>query len=226
MKNNGMTMEITNGQIWKTTNGSYLVWIPRFAYKITSWYHTNAPNGGKVEIKFLEGATNKFADGSGEIAETDSSKITYTGDKQNEWLVHPAFTSNAENGGGFGIKEGENDGVVGFGFGKFEETGPSSNVSVKPGEESLRYMLICDQYKVAKGAIYGESAEIAKTLNSRMSKNSEWGAVAYLAQSKYGTKGLKIENNTDDSCYTGGGSGSGQPKDVLKPSKMSSTIKV
>ena len=190
----------------KTTNGSYFVWIPRFAYKITSGYHTNAANGGKVEIKFLEGATNKFADGSGEIVETNPSKITYTGDKQNEWLVHPAFTSNAANGGGFGVKEGENDGVEGFWFGKFEATGTSSNVSVKPGEESLRYMLICDQYKAAKGVTYGESAEVAKTLNSHMSKNSEWGAVAYLSQSKYGTKGLKIENNTNDSYYTGGSS--------------------
>ena len=190
----------------KTTNGSYFVWIPRFAYKITSGYHTNAPNGGTIEIKFLEGATNKFADGSGEIAETNPSKITYTGDKQNEWLVHPAFTSNAANGGGFGVKEGENDGIEGFWFGKFEATGTSSNVSVKPGEESLRHMLICDQYKAAKGVTYGESAEVAKTLNSHMSKNSEWGAVAYLSQSKYGTKGLKIKNNTNDSYYTGGSS--------------------
>ena len=189
----------------KTTNGSYFVWIPRFAYKITSGYHTNAPNGGTIEIKFLEGATNKFADGSGEIAETNPSKITYTGDKQNEWLVHPAFTSNAANGGGFGVKEGENDGIEGFWFGKFEATGTSSNVSVKPGVESLKSIRINNQYKAAKGATYGENAEVAKTLNSHMSKNSEWGAVAYLGQSQYGTKGEKAEQNTN-LLYTGGSS--------------------
>lgn len=65
-------------------------------------------------------------------------------------------------------------------------------------------MKINDQFKRAKEEKYGESTEVAKLLNSHMAKNSEWGAVLYLAQSQYGTKGEKIEQNTSNKYYTGG----------------------
>ena len=39
-------------------------------------------------------------------------------------------------------------------------------------------------------------------------KNSEWGAVAYLTESKYGRNGTEVTiNNNGTTCYTGGGSG-------------------
>ena len=39
-------------------------------------------------------------------------------------------------------------------------------------------------------------------------KNSEWGAVAYLTESKYGRNGTEITiNNNESTYYTGGGSG-------------------
>jgi len=112
--------------------------------------------------------------------------------------VHPAFTSNAEAGGGFGE-------IPGIWVGKFESTGEytegdASKVSVKPGAISLRNMTVNQQYKAGMKATYGESAN----LNSHMAKNSEWGATVYLAHSKYGVNKKKVEQNKSLLHYTGG----------------------
>ncbi|MFA7157207.1 MAG: hypothetical protein WC123_05905, partial [Bacilli bacterium] len=43
--------------------------------------------------------------------------------------------------------------------------------------------------------------------NSHLMRNSEWGAVAYLAQSKYGRNGVEVGMNLSSGYYTGGVSG-------------------
>ena len=213
IKYNGESQE---GNKWAnaiTSDGSMWVWIPRYAYKITKGYHgegltysdNTTTEAGTIEIKFLQGATNKFADETG-TAETDPSKITYTDGVQDQWLVHPAFLSDASIGGGFGSNNGDgDDGITGFWFGKFEATGSynsdtkTGELSVKPGLESLCNMTINEQYKLAKSSLFGEK----ESLNSHMSKNSEWGAVVYLGHSEYGAGGQKIENNNGG--YLSGG---------------------
>ena len=60
----------------KTEDGSYWVWIPRYSYKITS----GTPSG-TVEIKFLEGTTNKENG-------VEVSTLNY--------IVHPAFQDGTE----------------------------------------------------------------------------------------------------------------------------------
>ena len=175
-----------------TSDGSMWVWIPRYAYKITEGYHTNV--AGTIEVAFID-TNNKFLNGeTGEI----TTNVEEPEAGKSKWLVHPAFTSNAEAGGGFGE-------ISGIWVGKFEATGTyingnASKVSVKPGVASLRNMTINDQYKAGKRAKYGESLN----LNSHIAKNSEWGAILYLAHSKYGTNRKKVEQNTNSSYYTGG----------------------
>ena len=169
-----------------TSDGSMFVWIPRYAYKITKGYHTN--EAGTIEVAFID-TNNRFLNGENGTIITDPSKVTYTNGVQNEWLVHPAFTASAENGGGFGE-------IAGIWVGKFETTGTEENISVKPGEASLRNMIINAQYHLALDATFGEKVN----LNNHMTKNSEWGAVAYLAHSKYGTNSEKVERNTSTSC--------------------------
>ena len=177
-----------------TTDGSMWVWIPRYAYKITEGYHTN--KAGTIEVAFLD-TSNSFL--NGEIGEL-TTNVEDQEAGRTKWLVHPAFTANAEAGGGFGEIEG-------LWVGKFEATGTynkesedASKVSVKPGLPSLRNMTANDQYKAGKNATYGESV----ILNSHMAKNSEWGATVYLAHSKYGTNKQKVEQNMNNSLYTGG----------------------
>ena len=55
------------------------------------------------------------------------------------------------------------------------------------------------------GNIYGLNTDDSK-VDPHMMKNTEWGAVAYLAQSKYG-KNSEVSINDNSSYYTGGGSG-------------------
>ena len=191
----GAEAESQTGSKWAnamTTDGSMWVWIPRYAYKITEGYHTNV--AGTIEVAFLD-TNNKFLNGeTGEITTNPEEE----GAGQTKWLVHPAFTANAANGGGFGE-------ITGIWVAKFEATGTYSNgdaskVSVKPGLVSLRSMTINEQYKAGMNATYGESVN----LNSHMMKNSEWGATVYLAHSKYGTNKQKVEKNENASYYTGG----------------------
>ena len=191
----GAEADTQTGSKWAnamTSDGSMFVWIPRYAYKITEGYHTN--QAGTIEVAFID-TSNKFLNGeTGEI--TTNVEDPEAG--KSKWLVHPAFTSNTETGGGFGE-------IPGIWVGKFEATGVYSNgdaskVSVKPGVQSLRNMTINDQYKSGMKATYGESVN----LNSHMAKNSEWGATVYLAHSKYGVNKKKVEQNKNSSYYTGG----------------------
>ncbi len=183
-----------------TKDGSMWVWIPRYAYKITEGYHSN--KAGKIEIAFIDTENNFLNEESGEIIE-DPSKVTYTTEGvQEQWLVHPAFTSNAENGGGFGELEG-------LWVGKFEATGTydsksdTGKLSVKPGKNSLVNMTPHTQFRIAKTSNFSENVT-AKELGSHMAKNSEWGAVAYLGHSKYGTNGEEVEKNDFYGYITGG----------------------
>ena len=195
IKYTGPESDIQTGSKWAnamTTDGSMWVWLPRYAYKITEGYHTNV--AGTIEVAFLD-TNNKFLNGeTGEITTNPEEE----GAGQTKWLVHPAFTANAANGGGFGE-------ITGIWVAKFEATGTYSNgdaskVSVKPGLVSLRSMTINDQYKAGMNATYGESVN----LNSHMMKNSEWGATVYLAHTKYGTNKKKVEQNMSSEYYTGG----------------------
>ncbi len=175
-----------------TSDGSMFVWVPRYAYKITEGYHTNV--AGTIEVAFLDTSNNFLNEESGEL--TTNVEDPEAG--KSKWLVHPAFTSNAEVGGGFGE-------IPGIWIGKFEATGEytegdASKVSIKPGVQSLRNMTVNQQYKAGLNATYGENVN----LNSHMAKNSEWGATVYLAHSKYGTNKKKVEQNKSSSYYTGG----------------------
>lgn len=199
-----------------TSDGSMWVWIPRFAYKITEGYHSET--AGTIEIAFI-GRDNKFlnANDKGEI--TTDPKAQGAG--KTVWLVHPTFTANADNGGGFG----ELDGIW---VGKFEATGSSTNLSVKPGISSLREMTINEQYQLAKASTFGENVD----LGSHMAKNSEWGATVYLAHSQYGTKGKKVERNLSGPNYSGDTlvegnhyytGGTEQLQDIYEANKLQST---
>ena len=188
----GSDKDSQTGSKWAnaiTQDGSMWVWIPRYAYKITSGYHDSEE--GTIDVIFID-TNNKPLNGESATIVTNPSQVTYSGESQNEYLVHPAFTNDVNNGGGFGNKSG-------FWIGKFEATGTKETPTVKAGENILVNMTINEQYKAGKNAKFEEN----QNLNSHMAKNSEWGATVYLAHSKYGTNGQKVENQ---SSYVAGGS--------------------
>ena len=169
----------------KTEDGSFWVWIPRYAYSITSGYHTST--AGTIDIKFLNGITNTTNDGT--KIET-SGYETGVKDTSMHYFKHPAFT--------FG-----NDEIEGFWVAKFEPSGTSSNISILPNATSLRSMTIGDQfdaaYNMRNNSKYGWNAS---DVDTHMMKNTEWGAVAYLSKSVYGAN-AEIWNNSNNSYKTG-----------------------
>jgi type II secretory pathway pseudopilin PulG len=179
----------------KTADGSYFVWIPRYAYKIT--YYTTATKTtvsatntvyGDIDILFLSGTSStKYID-----KKTNTIKDLPLG-----YIVHPAFTNNTSLGGW-------DEELTGLWIGKFEASssdatiaseGTSTIFKVVPSVKSKLIYIIGDMYD--KGIEYNQQ------LNSHMIKNSEWGAVAYLTHSKYGRNTTEITKNGHTGKVTG-----------------------
>ena len=157
----------------KTSDGSMWVWIPRYAYSITSGYHSST--AGTIEVEFMKGTSN----------ETTSGRKTFqNASGQGNWNIHPAFNYS-------GTKSG-------LWVAKFEASQTSGTIKIKPGVQSWRNLNV--------NSIFTNCKRYNSSLNSHMMKNTEWGAVSYLAKSKYG-RNQELTMNNSSSCYTGGGSG-------------------
>ncbi|MCI8641117.1 MAG: hypothetical protein HFJ59_04530 [Clostridia bacterium] len=179
----------------KTTNSgleAYWVWIPRYEYIVPT-----STTATEIEAKFIP------------VSKTEADE---------GYTIHPAFTN--EGNGGFG----ELDGIW---VAKFEAVsnnptaseGGGNNSSLKvqviPSQPSWRYIETKNMFSVCrKMTNTGEVLE-GSTVDSHMMKNTEWGAVAILSQSKYGVynpesingekgnKEYQIWNNSSSSYITG-----------------------
>ena len=168
-----------------TEDGSMWVWIPRFAYTLNETNQT-------IDVKFLVGTTDQYYDDNG-ILQTASRATSKdeTIDTSSGYYVHPAFTneSNIDY-----VNGGWDEELTGIWVAKFEAgyTDTSNKDIQKPVFQplaySMNYITINDSYNVSRnltnsGNIYGLNSA---TTDSHLMKNSEWGAVAYLAYSIYG----------------------------------------
>ena len=182
---------------------SQLVWIPRFAYKITSGWHSE--NTGTIDVVFI-GTNNRGKDGTeynGTYAE--ATKGVASGEAMKNCVVEPAFD--------YGDKK-----LEGFWVGKFENshtecttdktTGQATFtgnevMQVKANVTSWRNMTIGDTFDIClamnkKGNPYGLNTS-DNVVDPHLIKNTEWGACAYLSKSKYGkeTEEVYINNSSD-----------------------------
>jgi len=190
-----------------TEDGSMWVWIPRYTYQIESNYHSD--QAGTIKIKFLKGTTDETAEGE----RPEYSNVSGEGN----WLIHPAFT-NTNNTLGIGWDED----IEGFWVAKFEagrgtvesplnygssRTRANEEINTreevinyptfKPDEIGINYMNSNDIYLISKelvkeGNPYGLDST---NVESMQITNAQWGAVAYLTWSFYGTDGKKVEVN-------------------------------
>ncbi len=191
----------------KSGDGSYWVWIPRYAYKITSGYHDN--NRGTIDIKFLKGNSNISKD------KTDIQNSSYNYQHNNtsmNYFLHPAFQFDGEK--------------LGFWIAKFEpsiaeenhpcnqdsnpENCNNSSLTPKiiPNTLTWRNIDTKTAYEVSlnmkdKTNIYGWNKN---EVDTHLITNLEWGAVAYLSASKYGAD-KEVWNNSYNG-YVSGCSGS------------------
>jgi hypothetical protein len=189
----------------KTADGSYWVWIPRYAYKITSGYHSSTV--GTINIKFLKGTTNISTDNtkienSGYIAGTKDTSTTY--------FMHPAFDFGG-NILGYWVAKYEPTAVEGVANGYFADGSCpiagdnviTKTVKIVPNAISWRCMDVKTAYNLTlnmkSSSVYGWNSS---NVDSHVMKNTEWGAVAYLTQSAYGANTEVWINNANN--YTTG----------------------
>ena len=198
--NSGVTKNVGD-EVTEEEISLWYVWIPRYKYTIFNG-NNESVSEQLINVTF-ESGTNRTgtvtctdnADGSETCSTITNGTSTYT---------HPAFK--------FGNTE-----LTGFWVGKFEISTTDSacnssasrancnkvlTMSIKPNVSSWRYATISNHFTSIQNAktTYGIS-----NADSHMLKNMEWGAVAYLKQSKYGLGTTDIAVNTNSSYYTGGG---------------------
>ena len=189
------------------------VWIPRYKYKVWNYNSdgtvTSEPQ--EIEIVFESGASS-----TGDITCTDSISGTDGAKSEsckinnvectdstcnNKYYTHPAFT--------FGEEE-----IEGFWIGKFELTGTISNITTKPDLSSIRDQRVGDfETNIMAMNDSGNQYGFNTSTDTHMIKNMEWGAVAYLSHSKYGTctseTCTEIGINNNSSYITGCGASAG-----------------
>ena len=216
---------LTAGSKWAnamTKDGSMWVWIPRYAYKITSGYHQsgsdiNSTDGtlgaGTIEIAFLD-EQNNFLNGETGDVKTSIADVTYTNNQQNEWLLAPGFTFGTEEISGFWFAKYEASNTVGYGSSSSTADNTELTLQIKPNVTSWRSITSKNMFTVCQNLknkqsnnelIYFNKVD---NVDTHITKNVEWGAVAYLAHSKYGLNGQEIAINTNSSFTTGNGASS------------------
>ena len=184
-----------------------LVWIPRYAYQITSQYHQGGAGAGNINVVFID-SSNRDREGK----EYKTSYPTYaTGSGMTDYVVHPAFEYDGKH-------------LTGFWMGKFEAsntscttdpatgnvvytTAQNHEITTKPSVTSWRNIKIGDAFvktldmnKV--GNPYGLNTN-DNIVDPHMAKNTEWGACAYLSKSKYGKQTEEVYINNNSNYITG-----------------------
>ena len=112
------------GKKWanaKTSDGSMWVWIPRYAYSITSGYHSSS--AGNIDVEFMKGLTNETSTGR---------KSFNNASGQGKWNIHPAFNYGQT--------------VSGIWVAKFEASNSGGKIKVEPGVQSWRSITVNDIY--------------------------------------------------------------------------------
>ena len=219
----------------KTKDGSYWVWIPRYAYKIESGCYTNT--AGTITVKFLQGTSNKDTNN----AEIKTTYPTVSNGAMQDFVVHPSFV----NGSSTHYMNGEwRDNITGYWVAKYaagfqaSTTDASDATKVVNDNDTIVYSSKnytsnnnCTATAIAGSAIAntamsypifkpltyayncittGEAFTLSKEIatassfyglnsnqtDSHQMKNSEWGAVAYLAQSSCGRNKTEITINS------------------------------
>lgn len=252
----GNNIDDTRKNIWanaKTIDGSYWVWIPRYAYKITyyedsaktkvSGYFQNSkekglhyyqPDGitvasGKdeideiktsnviIEIIFLDGiSSTQYKE---EDIETNAIIIKQLPE---EYVVHPAFTGINTSTISNSLGKWSND-VTGIWVAKFEASRVDSKIDEQGTSTTIKSVPSVKSFTNVKiGDAYTYSENMLPDLYSHMMKNSEWGAVVYLANSAYGRNGHEPSANRNSAHITGGG-GTGTSAYTSTSSKFESS---
>ena len=184
-----------------TEDGSMWVWVPRYAYQISTNYHTNSETGGNINIEFLKGATNEGATGKTIVEYNETTTNNFTKFPEG-YVIHPGFEYSSTAPGLWVAKFEASQSDAGANAADYQNStgGTSGVIKIQAGVNSWRNITIDTMY--TKCLNYDTETLQNANLNSHLMKNTEWGAVAYLAQSSYG-KNAEVWINPNSNYLTG-----------------------
>ena len=167
---------------------SYFVWIPKYRYQLWDLGNydslTEVDNTKSHEIPVIFGDYNTTDEVSGEC--TTPMLSGETGNcKVGDYMTHPAFISMETKG---------------LWVGKFETgyKGSNSNYNVNESESVQIRSNVNSWRNVQIVNAFYTSYDYKRSMDSHMMKNTEWGAVAYLQHSKYGSmSSVRINNHSN-----------------------------
>ena len=179
------------------------VWIPRFKYKLFNVDGTVSPVGNP----------NMAGDYLIDVQIEEANIPKATGTQNGEWLTHPAFTFGGEELTGIWVGKFETGYNQGPDQTTYTKLGAEQNkkdgtkVLIKPTIPSWRNNKVSNTfYSILSMKDTSNPYGLTSTEDPHMMKNMEWGAMAYLTQSKYGKQGndayvgaekqVRINNNT------------------------------
>lgn len=192
------------------SDGSYFVWIPRYAYRII--YYSNESYSNIIGFCDGRGLMKINDDGSFTRIARNSTGIRET---SNHYIVAPAFSKDTASGYRNG---GWSKDLSGIWVAKYEmsmETGgihtdtfsiDVGNVKADDNIKTVSKPAVSSWRNISINNCYLNSFNYDRNRDSHLMKSSEWGAIAYLSYSKYGTNGKAIECNTNPNYLTGGSS--------------------
>ena len=210
-----------------TDDGSYWVWIPRYAYKLI--YYTNSNRTiesttktkyGDVDVLFMYGTSDtQYRDKDGNPKDLPEG-----------YKVHPAFqkmTAEEEAAGNNPLGKWDDE-LQGIWVMKYEAsiemsadsstwiaTSATTGLTTNAGNTSTTKSRMVSKPSVTSWRsnhikyMYQNCVSMYPEINTHQMKNSEWGAVAYLTYSPYGRNGEELAVNQCSSYYTGAGKGKG-----------------
>ena len=155
---------------------SYFVWIPRYRYQIFD-------NGNYTGLTSTENAVQTI-----QIVFENKDTPVSSGTSVGNWLTHPAFTAFNSNGMWVGKFEPSRNG------GDSDNIRNGDAIQIKPNVSSWRSIQLANAFYT--------SYDYKRDLESHMMKNTEWGAVAYLQHSAYGSQ-VSVRINNNSSYITG-----------------------
>ena len=192
----------------KNSDGSYFVWIPRYAYRIK--YFSDANYTDLTGFYDGYGMWNVLSGNKKYDLDPGIETVTYQG---KEYIVHPAFMDDTAkvDSNGKPLPDYERGGwdkdLTGIWVAKYETSRAGAN-ETNGGSGSNVAFLSVPNVKAATsltvGTMFTKALAYDNSKGSHMIKNSEWGAAAYLAHSPYGRNGHEVDVNV--SGKTGAGS--------------------
>ena len=188
LKNNPSKSYKTGDIISEDDIESYFVWVPRFKYKLWNLATEDGIEDTFVNTKNDINSIRRLTGNSRliDVIFEDKNTKASTTEKVDLYYTHPAFIAFDVNG---------------LWVAKFEASGTTNAITVKPNMTSLRSTTVGDfwhafyDYKNTNG-------NHNSNLDPHMIKNIEWGAAAYLSHSIYGI-GTEVNINNNSSYLTG-----------------------